>query len=64
MAIEVKPPLGIKPRYIVAEQRYQEILEGIDGFKQAENKLVPAEWFEELAELSRWLDNFRNRKLR
>lgn len=50
-----KPPLGLRPRWIAAEQRAQEIIMAIDRYNQAE-KAVPQAWRDELAELNAWLE--------
>jgi hypothetical protein len=51
----VKPPLGLRPRYIVREERVREIKEAIKRYVDAE-KSVPAEWLHELNEYTRFLD--------
>jgi hypothetical protein len=46
-----KPPIGLRPRYIVTQQRIQEILEAMLRYNQA-NKKFPAEWVLELDDLN------------
>ncbi len=45
-----KPPLGVRPRFIVDEERFQELAEAIDRYKR-EGIDVPSEWLFEFAEL-------------
>lgn len=42
-----KPPLGLRPRFVVRQQRVREILEAIDRYNSA-GKATPVEWGEEL----------------
>ena len=42
----VKPPLGLRPRFIALEERIKEINEAIDRYKQAD-MAIPSEWLEE-----------------
>lgn len=49
-----KPPLGLRPRFIVAELRAQEIVVAMERYHDAK-KEIPQEWHEELAELNKWL---------
>ena len=47
----IKPPLGLRPRWLAEEQRMQEIAEAI--FRYSNHNLpVPAHWSEELARLT------------
>ncbi len=45
-----KPPLGLRPKFIVTESRIQEIKEAIERYI-AVNYAIPAEWIEEYNEL-------------
>ena len=47
----VKPPLGLRPRYIVDAIRIQEILAACTRYT-TEAKPIPAVWLEELSELN------------
>ncbi len=49
-----KPPLGIKPRKFVTEDRVCEICAGIDRFVK-EAVVPPMEWIQELKELIEYL---------
>ena len=51
-----KPPLGIIPRKLCVEKRLNEIVEAITRY-HAGNYLIPTEWFEEAAEIKRWLEH-------
>lgn len=46
-----KPPLGLRPRWIVGTERKREILEAMDRYNTAQMK-IPSEWLEELVDLS------------
>ncbi|ASB90845.1 MULTISPECIES: hypothetical protein [Bacillus] len=46
----VKPPIGVKPRFIHDEQRAEELSGAIMRYIQA-NKSIPTEWLEEYNEL-------------
>lgn len=50
----VKPPLGLRPRFIVAEHRVREIDEAIQRFAEA-GWAVPQAWTDERVELVEWL---------
>jgi hypothetical protein len=52
-----KPPLGLRPRFIVAKLRIQEILEAMQRYVEAD-KAIPDEWRTELIELHDWLNDF------
>jgi len=47
----VKPPLGLRPKYIVDKERMQEILEAMERYV-AEEKKIPTDWFNELEDLN------------
>lgn len=49
-----KPPLGLKPRWLVIQHRAVEVLAAIHRYELAE-RAVPEEWREELKELNDWL---------
>jgi hypothetical protein len=42
----VKPPLGLRPRFIALEERIREINEAIDRYREAEIA-IPSEWLDE-----------------
>lgn len=42
----VKPPLGLRPRFIALEERIKEINEAIDRYREAE-MTIPTEWLDE-----------------
>ncbi len=44
------PPIGLRPRRVVATFRMKEILEAMKRYSEAE-KAIPKEWVEELGEL-------------
>ena len=50
----IKPPLGLMPRWIVAEQRCDEIVQAMSRYK-AVKKEVPHEWIEEYVDLITYL---------
>lgn len=45
-----RPPLGLRPRWIVQALRIREILEAIDRYVSA-GKPIPEDWSDELNEL-------------
>ena len=45
------PPIGLVPRWIANRNRYDEILEAMDRFREA-GRLIPVDWLTELADLS------------
>jgi hypothetical protein len=51
---EKAPPLGLRPRFIVSENRLCEITSAMTRYAEA-SKPIPAEWTKELDELSAWL---------
>lgn len=54
-AVAEKPPLGLRPRWIVASWRAGEILDAITRYNDVQ-KEVPQEWRDELEELNVWLE--------
>jgi hypothetical protein len=52
------PPLGLRPRWLVAEQRIAEIKAAMNRYIEA-NEPIPSEWLEELHELLTYLRNRR-----
>lgn len=48
-----RPPLGLRPRFVANSLRVQEIAETMHRYARA-NATIPAEWVEELAELTDW----------
>jgi hypothetical protein len=52
------PPLGLIPRFIVTEQRLDEIDAAMQRYRDAHME-IPAEWSEEREELLVWLYNWR-----
>lgn len=49
-----KPPLGLRPRLFHNEQRYQEVIQAISRYWNADMPL-PIEWITEYNELLAWL---------
>jgi len=49
------PPIGLKPRFIVTEERLEEVKEAIERYIENGFK-VPAEWIEEYNDLLEWRD--------
>jgi hypothetical protein len=49
-----KPPVGLRPRFVVVEERIHEIQEAVKRYVSA-NKAVPAEWLSELDEHTQFL---------
>jgi hypothetical protein len=52
------PPIGLRPRWFVAEQRVQEIKAAMNRYIDA-SEPIPSEWLEELHELLTYLRNRR-----
>jgi hypothetical protein len=52
------PPLGLRPRWLVAEQRVAEIKAAMNRYIEA-NEPIPSDWQEELHELLTYLRNRR-----
>ena len=52
-----KPPIGLRPRFIVSELRLKEIEAAIERYA-AVNKDIPIEWVDEKIEILDWLDYF------
>lgn len=48
-----RPPLGLRPRYVVVCLRIQEILEAMQRYATAPRE-IPREWVDELADLTEW----------
>ena len=46
-----KPPIGLRPRFIVEEERIREISNAINRYAH-ESKKIPQEWLDELIELN------------
>lgn len=57
---EVKKPLGIRPEFIVKEERLREINEGIDRYNKAFIG-YPREWHVEKFAIIEWLDKYRSK---
>lgn len=58
-----RPPLGLRPVWVVATKRIEEIQAAMARYVDADVK-IPGEWFEELESQSRMLDRSReNRKI-
>lgn len=57
----VKPPIGLMPKFIWEEKRFQAVKEAIDRYMKAE-KLVPKEWWEEYSELGHKIQERRNKQ--
>lgn len=49
-----KHPIGLQPKWLISEKRYQDIKSAIERFENA-GISVPLEWHEELHELSLYL---------
>lgn len=45
-----KPPLGIRPRFLITEERIDEIVAAMHRYEE-ENMTIPLNWFSELKEL-------------
>lgn len=56
-----RPPIGLRPRFIVEEKRCAEIQQAIGRYNHF-GKDVPLEWLEELAERKAWLQEYENAK--
>jgi hypothetical protein len=52
---EFKPPLGLRPRWIVDEHRLKEIKEAIERYCIAKTP-IPTEWMEEFIEINKRLE--------
>lgn len=51
---EVKPPLGLLPRFIVAENRMTDIMEAMARYSERQ-KLIPLDWINEYNELAEYM---------
>lgn len=49
--IEPKPPINLRPRYVVEAERLTEVLEAMHHYA-TEGRKIPAEWIEELYDLN------------
>lgn len=47
---QIKPPIGIRPRWIIDEKRTREIEAGVKRYLEADFP-IPDEWLDELYEL-------------
>lgn len=56
----IKPPLGLRPRFIVAEHRLDEINAAIARYVAA-SVPVPQDWVDEYNELVAYLRRYRDR---
>lgn len=52
--VAIKPPLGLKPRWIATQDRAQEVVNAMERYWDA-GKSIPQEWHDELKELNKWL---------
>lgn len=59
--ISKKPPIGLKPRFIVVEERLKDIVSAMVRFSEA-NMLIPPEWIEEYNELVNWRNKDMDKK--
>jgi len=50
-----KPPIGLRPRWVVTENRLKEITAAMRRYREA-NKEIPLAWFEEMADIIMWLE--------
>lgn len=53
----VRPPIGLKPLWLVKEQRLRDIQQAISRFNEA-NYAIPEEWQIEIKELTEWLNKY------
>jgi len=61
LVIPTKPPLGLKARFLVEEERLEEIQAAISRY-MTQNKKIPTEWLDEYNERCLLLQNLRNKK--
>ncbi|CAI3674294.1 hypothetical protein CNEO4_620037 [Clostridium neonatale] len=54
-----RPPLGITPRFILDEERREEIIDAMNRYLY-KNKRIPSEWLEELNEIQDRLSKKEN----
>ena len=54
-ARQAKPPLGVKPRWLVAEERLGKLLEAMLRYHRAGRADVPLDWYAEASELANYL---------
>lgn len=45
-----RPPIGVKPRYLVMEERFQELKQAIQQYSER-GHIIPLEWVDEYNEL-------------
>ncbi len=48
------PPLGCRPRWLIAELRADELTAALIRYRNA-HRAIPEEWVQELGELTLWL---------
>lgn len=53
-----KPPIGIRPRWLVSAERLDEINEAMKRYTLC-HKEIPQEWLDERKELLDWLNEFK-----
>ncbi|MHA1197733.1 MAG: hypothetical protein ACTSQF_00050 [Candidatus Heimdallarchaeaceae archaeon] len=46
-----RPPLGVMPRQIWLQKRFDDLIEAVDRFKKA-NTEIPREWYKEIGDLA------------
>ena len=56
----VKPSIGLLPRKSCVENRLNEIIEAIVDHHKGQYT-IPVEWFEEAAEIGRWLEKQKSK---
>jgi hypothetical protein len=54
--ILIKPPLGLMPKKLFLEQRFENIKEAIERYVKA-NMEIPTEWLDEYVEIQEYLKN-------
>lgn len=54
--VEVKPPIGLIPRFIVYEERLKDILDAIIRYHRSGIKEIPVEWIYEYNDIIRYLN--------
>jgi len=55
VGLREKPSLGVKPRWLVAEGRLNDLVDAMTRYRRGQY-IIPPEWFEEAGEIARWLE--------
>lgn len=58
--ILIKPPLGLMPKRLFLEQRFEDIKEAIERYVKA-NMEIPTEWLDEYEEILNYLKKNENK---